>query len=127
MIKAESRAYFRALGKHIEVLRKEIGMTQAELARAIGVSQQTVYAIEVGDRRVSVLILAKLAPIFQVSVEELMSTAKVVRPVMRRLSLTGVRHAERYQRLSRTEQRFVKRIIDVLLARNSPQSPVGSH
>src|SRR3990170_2894693 len=77
MIKAESRVYFRALGKHIEVLRKGIGMTQAELARAIGVSQQTVYAYETGDRRVSVLILAKLAPILQVSVEELISMRKV--------------------------------------------------
>ncbi|WP_129780376.1 helix-turn-helix transcriptional regulator [Peristeroidobacter soli] len=45
-IKAESRAYFRALGKHISQLRKEIGMTQAELARALNVSQQAVFAYE---------------------------------------------------------------------------------
>ena len=51
-LKAESRAYFRALGKHITELRKEIGMTQAELARALKVSQQTVFAYELGDRRV---------------------------------------------------------------------------
>jgi DNA-binding XRE family transcriptional regulator len=119
MIKAESRVYFRALGKHIEVLRKGIGMTQAELARAIGVSQQTVYAYETGDRRVSVLILAKLAPIFQISVEELVSMREVARPVMQRLSPAGERHAGRYQKLSKTEQRFVKKIIDVLLERPS--------
>lgn len=118
-IKAESRAYFRALGKYIEVLRKQIGMTQAELARAIDVSQQTVYAMEVGDRRVSVLILAKLAPIFQISVEELMSMGTVARPVVRRLSPAGERLAGRYQKLSKTEQRFVKKIIDVLLMKNS--------
>jgi DNA-binding XRE family transcriptional regulator len=40
-------------------------MTQAELARALGVSQQTVFAYELGDRRVSVLIVAKLVRIFQ--------------------------------------------------------------
>jgi hypothetical protein len=28
-----------------------------------------------------------------------------------------VRHAERYQRLSKTEQRFIKKIIDTLLER----------
>lgn len=100
MIKAESRVYFRALGKHIEVLRKEICMTQAELARAIGVSQQTIYAYETGDRRVSVLILAKLAPIFQISVEELVSMRKVARPVTQRLSPAGERHAGRHQKLS---------------------------
>jgi transcriptional regulator with XRE-family HTH domain len=114
MIKAESRAYFRALGATITERRKEIGMTQAELARALGVSQQTVFAYELGGRRVSLLIVAKLARIFQISVEELIGMSKVPRP-HRRLSPAGMRHAERYQQLSKTEQRFVKKIIDVLL------------
>ena len=89
VIKQESRAYFRALGAHISVLRKEQGMTQAELARALGVSQQTVFAYELGDRRVSVLILAKLAKVFGVPVEELMGMTKVPRPGHRRLSPAG--------------------------------------
>jgi transcriptional regulator with XRE-family HTH domain len=121
-IKAESRAYFRALGAHICVLRKEQGMTQAELARAIGVSQQTVFAYELGDRRVSVLIVAKLAKTFGVPVEELMGMQMLIRPKCR-LSPAGVRHAERYQKLSKTEQRFVKKIIDTLL---SPQPSIAA-
>jgi transcriptional regulator with XRE-family HTH domain len=120
VIKQESRAYFRALGSHISVLRKEQGMTQAELARALGVSQQTVFAYELGDRRVSVLIVAKLAKIFGVSVEELMGLTRAPRPGHRRLSPAGMRHAERFQQLSKTEQRFVKKIMDVLLERNIP-------
>lgn len=47
-------------------------MTQAELARAIVISQQTVFGYELGDRRVSVLILAKLSKVFSISVEQLM-------------------------------------------------------
>jgi len=58
MIKQESRAYFKALGAQVSALRKARGMTQAELARAIGVSQQAVFAYELGDRRISVLVLA---------------------------------------------------------------------
>jgi transcriptional regulator with XRE-family HTH domain len=120
VIKQESRAYFRALGARVSALRKEHGMTQAELARALGVSQQTVFAYELGDRRVSVLMMVKLAKIFGVSVEELTGiTAIVVRP-KRRLSPAGIRHAERFQQLSKTEQRFVNRIIDVLIDRKSP-------
>jgi transcriptional regulator with XRE-family HTH domain len=119
-IKAESRTYFRALGKRIEILRKEIGMTQAELARAIGVSQQTIYAIEIGARRVSVLMLAKLAPIFQISVEQLMGTSTPQLRTNRHPSPAGMRHAERFQQLSRTEQRFVKKIIDVLMEKKAP-------
>jgi transcriptional regulator with XRE-family HTH domain len=125
-VKAESRAYFRALGAHIEELRKEQGMTQAELARALGVSQQTVFAYELGDRRVSVLMLIKLARIFETSVEELSGMKMPIRP-NRRLSPAGVRHAERYQQLSKTQQRFVTRIIDVLLVMNSPRPLIVSN
>ena len=98
-------------------------MTQAELARALGVSQQTVFAYELGDRRVSVLMLVKLARIFDTSVEELSGLKMLIRP-KRRLSPAGVRHAECYQ-LSKTEQRFVKRIIDTLLERVAAQRPVA--
>ena len=94
-------------------------MTQAELARALGVSQQTVFAYELGDRRVSVLMLAKLAKLFAVPVEELMGMTRSQRPSHRRLSPAGVRHAERFQLLSKTQQRFVVKIIDVLLERNN--------
>jgi transcriptional regulator with XRE-family HTH domain len=119
MIKQESRAYFRALGAHVSMLRKSRGMTQAELARAIGVSQQAVFAYELGERRVSVLVLAKLARIFAVSVEEMVGLSKPVRVPQGRLSPRCVRHAERLQALSKTQQRFLIRIIDVLEDSNS--------
>jgi transcriptional regulator with XRE-family HTH domain len=117
--KEESRVYFRALGAHVSKLRKERGLTQAELARILGLSQQTVFAYELGDRRVSVLMLVKLAKIFGVPAEELMGLTNLPRPAKRRLSPAGMRHAERFQQLSKSEQRLVTRIIDVLLERNS--------
>ena len=118
-IRQESRSYFRALGAHITVLRKERGMTQAELARTLGVSQQTVFAWELGDRRVSVLMLIKLAKVFEVPVEQLMGMIKSQQPANRRLSPAGIRHAERFAQLSKTQQRFVSRIIDVLEGQNA--------
>jgi hypothetical protein len=99
MIRAESSAYFRALGAHIS-----------------------------GDRRVSVLILAKLAKGFGMPVEELMGTTKMPRPPgNRRISPAGLRYAERYQQLSKTEQRFVKKIMDVLLEKYAPRSSAASN
>ncbi|GFE87968.1 helix-turn-helix transcriptional regulator [Steroidobacter agaridevorans] len=114
MIKQESRAYFKALGAHVTEMRKARGMTQAELARAIGISQQAVFAYELGERRISVLVLAKLARIFSTSVEELVGMAKLPPVRKGRLSPRCMRHAERLQALSKTQQRFVVRIIDVL-------------
>ena len=113
-IKQESRTYFRALGLRIAQLWKEHRMTQAELARAIGISQQTVFGCELGDRRVSVLILAKLSKVFSISVEQLMGMIAPASLPKRRLSSKAMRHAERIQRLSKTQQRFVVRIIDSL-------------
>lgn len=114
MIKQESRAYFRALGAHVSMLRKSRGMTQAELARGLGVSQQAVFAYELGERRISVLVLAKLAKVFAVSVQEMVGLSKPVRVPKGRLSPRCMRHAGRLKALSKTQQRFVIRIIDVL-------------
>ena len=113
-IKAESRTYFRALGAHVAQLRKARGMTQAELARAVGVSQQAVFAYELGDRRISVLILAKIAKVFGVPVEELIGMVKPAHVRKQRLSPRAERHAERLQALPKTQQRLVVRIIDTL-------------
>jgi transcriptional regulator with XRE-family HTH domain len=116
MIKQESRAYFKALGAQVSMLRKSQGMTQAELARALGVSQQAVFAYELGERRISVLVLAKLSKIFSTSVENIVGLSKPVRMPTGRLSPRCMRHAERLQALPKTQQRFIIRIIDVLEA-----------
>lgn len=120
-IKKESRAYFAALGKRVTQLRKSRGMTQAELARALGVSQQAVFAYEIGDRRISVLVLERLARLFRLNLDQLLGFAP--EPVRkRRLSPRAVRHAERLQALSKTQQRFVVRILDVLEESNSKRT-----
>lgn len=116
MIKQESRAYFKALGANVATLRKSHDMTQAELARAIGVSQQAVFAYELGERRISVLILAKLSKMFSTSVENIVGLSMPPRMRTGRLSPRCMRHAERLQALPKTQQRFVIRIIDVLEA-----------
>lgn len=118
-MKQESHTYYKALGAHIALLRKARGMTQGELARAIGVSQQAVFAYEIGERRVSVFILVKLSKVFSVPVEELMGVTRPVRMPKGRLSPRAMRHAERLQALSKTQQRFVVRIIDMLEASNT--------
>jgi transcriptional regulator with XRE-family HTH domain len=118
-MRTESRAYFKALGAHVTTLRKSQGMTQAELARAIGVSQQAVFSYELGERRISVLVLAKIAKVFSASVEGMVSLSRLPRVRTGRLSPRCMRHAERLQALSKTQQRFVIKIIDVLEISNT--------
>src|SRR5271168_5495209 len=70
-ISKEERTFFVGLGARIASLRREQAITQAQLAEALGVAQQTVNSYETGFRRVPVSSLPQLATILAVSLEEL--------------------------------------------------------
>jgi transcriptional regulator with XRE-family HTH domain len=62
----------KALGARISAARKDSGITQVQLARTMGVSQQTVASWEVGRRGVPVSNLPLLARTLGLSVEMLL-------------------------------------------------------
>lgn len=51
-------------------LRKKTGTTQEQLAKEVGVTRQTIIAIEKGNYTPSVLLALKIARLFQKKVEE---------------------------------------------------------
>ncbi len=53
--------YQQEIGGVVSHLRTEKGMTQAELARALGTSQPTIYRIESGRQNVSLEMVRKLS------------------------------------------------------------------
>mgnify|MGYP003306222612 FL=1 len=55
----------------IRVARAEVRMTQQQLAEAIGVSRQTINAIESGKFVPSTVLALKMAHIFEKPVEEI--------------------------------------------------------
>jgi len=57
----------------VRMRRIEAGVTQEELAAAVGVSRQTIIAIEKGSYGPSVLLALKLARYFKLPVEKLFS------------------------------------------------------
>ncbi len=61
------------LVNHVHELRKQKKITQEELAEHIGVTRQTIIAIERGNYTPSVLLALKIARFFQISVETLFS------------------------------------------------------
>ena len=70
-ITQDERAFFVALGARIAQLRKDSHITQVQLAETLGISQSTVNAYELGNRRVPVSTLPLLARTLGVSVEDL--------------------------------------------------------
>jgi len=58
------------LSNNVGQLRQKMGHTQAHLADAVGVTRQTIIAIEKGNYVPSVLLAMKLAEYFTTSVEK---------------------------------------------------------
>lgn len=59
------------VSNNVSTLRKELDITQEEFAKAIGVSRQTVVAIEKGTYTPSLLLGLKIAKFFNRTIEEI--------------------------------------------------------
>ncbi len=66
--------------KNLANLRKELNMSQAELAEKLGVSQQTISKYERGTREPDNETLAKLAEIFDCSIDYLLGKTDIRNP-----------------------------------------------
>ncbi len=55
----------------IEEIRGERGIRQEELAKALGVSRQTISSLENGRYNPSIMLAFKLAKFFDMSIEEI--------------------------------------------------------
>lgn len=61
---------------HVNQLRSNAGATQQELADAVGVTRQTIIAIEKGNYTPSVLLALKVSIFFNKSVESIFKYEK---------------------------------------------------
>lgn len=59
------------LKNYVKMHRARLDMTQEELARAVGVSRQTIHAIERGKAEPSIGLALRLARLFEMKVDEL--------------------------------------------------------
>lgn len=59
----------------VNALRQQKGVTQEEFAAAVGVSRQTIIAIEKGNYTPSVLLALKIADYFDTAVETIFTIA----------------------------------------------------
>ena len=114
-ISDDDRRFFEELGGRIASLRNERGLTQAQLAASLGVSQQTINSFEKGTRRVPVSSLSKLSTTLHVSIEELLggNNGSSKRGPTPKLML----QLDRVRELPRNEQVRVMELLDDAIAR----------
>ena len=59
----------------VQTLRRSQGLTQEALANEVGVTRQTIIAIEKGNYTPSVLLALKIAALFSVAVEDIFTVS----------------------------------------------------
>ena len=108
------KVFYVQLGQRINEARKAQGLTQVQLAEALGIAQQTLAHYEGGRLRVAVSLLPPLAQILGVSVEELVG-APAKRVGKRGSSLKLQQQLERLSDLPQAKQRLVIEMLDGVL------------
>jgi transcriptional regulator with XRE-family HTH domain len=105
--------FFKALGQHISELRQEHGMTQAELAEALGLRQQVIASYENATRRLPASLLVPVAERLAVSVEDLLGLERS-RPKPGPVPKLH-RQFEALTSLPKSEQQFFSQMIERFL------------
>jgi transcriptional regulator with XRE-family HTH domain len=68
------KEFYKPLGARIAIRRRQAEMTQQQLGEALGVSQQTIFAYEQGERGVPLPLLPTIAQVLNTSVDYLFGT-----------------------------------------------------
>jgi transcriptional regulator with XRE-family HTH domain len=104
----------REMGKQIATIRKKRGLTQIQLARAIGIDQKLVSSYEVGRITLSAGMLFRIAKALKVSPEVILGGGNGKGEV-EDASLKITKRLLRIQRLPPAHQRALLKNIDMFL------------
>jgi transcriptional regulator with XRE-family HTH domain len=121
MAVSTDKTYYRELGRRIAERRKLREITQVELAKALGIAQQTMAHYEGGTLRVAVALLPTLARMLDLTLEELVGYDD---PSAKARNKRGPapkiqQQLERVSALPKARQRIIAEVLDSMLAQSS--------
>ena len=107
----DQKKYFQELGLRLAALRKESGMTQAQLGQRVGLSQQMIADYESGTRKhIPLCRLISLSDVLDVELNKLLAVSGSSQckrgPTPRVQQLV-----ERIHRLPKSRQKFVEEML----------------
>jgi len=114
---AKDKSFYTQLGRRIAQARKAAGITQVELARTLGVAQQTLAHYEGGVSRIAVALLPRVAEALGTTVEALL--AEEPKPSKRGPAPKIQQQLERISQLPKTQQRLVMQMLEGVLAQTN--------
>ena len=116
-------AFFKEMGARIAQARKERGLTQQQLADALGISQQTLAHYEVGRVGVGAPMLPRLAELLDLSFDEILLGQPTARlPGKRGPASRLEQQLDAITRLPKSEQRAVSTLLTAVLAQHGAQT-----
>ncbi len=110
----EEKAANAELGRRLAAIRKQRGITQVELAQAIGTGQNIVSDYERGKLRPNPTMLSKLAVALKVSSDEILGLVATANGAP--LSGRFLRRLRAVEELPRRDQEALLRTIDAFLS-----------
>jgi len=117
--------FCKALGQRIAHLRKDRGLTQVQLAAQLGVIQQTLSHYESGRLRVPLVQLPRLAEIFELTLDELLTGQPASHQPGKRGPVSRVQQQlMAITAMPKAKQRIVSQVIDALIAQHGEQTQI---
>lgn len=116
-------AFYKALGASIAQARKNLGLTQSELAVQLGIQQQALASYEVGRRRIPIETLVELSRKLYVDISDLVpGTPHLPEPKKPGPKPRLQREVERLHTLPADKQRLILDLIDSFASADTSHS-----
>ncbi len=113
---ATDRAFYEQLGQRIAERRKARGVTQVELAKTLGIAQQTLAHYEGGTVRIAIAMLTLVAKALDVPIEDLLGTPAAKAAGKRGPAPKIQQQLEQIEALPKAKQRAIAQVLDSMLA-----------
>lgn len=107
--------FFKELGTRIRAYRKELGFTQLQLAKILGISQQHMGSFENGIRKIPASMLPTLTELFGISLETLYGQEEKDKPAKRGPTPKLLQQVEQLASLPKSKQKFVMEMLDTVI------------
>ena len=115
----QEKVFYRELGQRVADLRKQNHITQVEMAKKLGVSQQQIASYEAGRVKIPISALPKLTVVLATPIDEIVGTKQQ----SRRGPLSKLQQKlELLRRLPRAKQSFIIEMLDSLIQQQQRKS-----
>lgn len=109
----DDKIFFQQLGKRLAALRKEMKLTQTQLANHLNTAQQLIASYEAGSRKIPVSVLTKMARLFAVPVDELVGMKET--PAKRGPASRLQQQMEQISQMPRAKQKLAMDMLEAII------------